>query len=277
MPAAASSAFTLQTIPVLVPSQRRNDRDLIRHEDCVEQVTPQAGHAGDQPKLRDPLRDEQAAVDPGQPDGVDPEVTQPGDQLTVDDPAQHRGGHLERLGIGDTQAAFEPGRDAEPFKPLGDALATAVDEHDRPAARTAATSASTYDCSASCCRRADDDDLDIRSCTPSSITYSCVVAAEGSPVPSPSPRSKQIQFQCVHSRTRGRAVEGGSGRPARRRTPGDRRWRYEATSGRAWRAGWHRLQRHGRQPGCRGRGRAVAASRALHDPPPVGVLAVGRT
>ena len=51
---------------------------------------------------------EQAAVDAGQPDGIDAEVAQAGHELAVDDAAQDRRGDLERLGVGDAQAALEP-------------------------------------------------------------------------------------------------------------------------------------------------------------------------
>ena len=124
-----------------VAGERRDDRHLAADQDRVEQVAPQPGHAGHQPELRDPLGDEQAAVDAGQTDGIDPEVAQPRDQLAVDDAAQDRRGDLEALGVGHAQAALEGGRHAEPFEPLGDPLAAAVDEHDRSAcAPTAATS-----------------------------------------------------------------------------------------------------------------------------------------
>ena len=82
---------------------------------------------------RDPLGDEQAAVDARQADRVDAEVAQAGDELAVDDAAQDRGRDLERLGVGDPQPALELARDAEALEPLGDPLAAAVDEHDRPA------------------------------------------------------------------------------------------------------------------------------------------------
>ena len=46
-----------------VAGERRDDRDLAADEDRVEQVAAQAGHAGHEPELGDPLGDEQAAVD----------------------------------------------------------------------------------------------------------------------------------------------------------------------------------------------------------------------
>ena len=48
--------------------------------------------------MRDPLGDEQAAVDARQADRVDAQVAQPGDELAVDDTAQDRRRDLERLG-----------------------------------------------------------------------------------------------------------------------------------------------------------------------------------
>ena len=93
---------------VRVAGERRDDRHLAADEDRVEQVAAQADDAGDEPELRDALGDEQAAVDPGQPDGIDAEVAQAGHELAVDHAPQDRGGDLERGGIGDAQAALEP-------------------------------------------------------------------------------------------------------------------------------------------------------------------------
>ena len=81
---------------VLVAGERRDDRHLAADEDRVEQVAPQPDDVGDEAELRDALGDEQPAVDAGQADRVDAEVAQPGDELAVDDAAQHRGGDLER-------------------------------------------------------------------------------------------------------------------------------------------------------------------------------------
>ena len=88
----------------------------------------------DEPDVRQPLADEQAAVDARQPDRVAAHVAQRGDELAVDDAAEHGRGDLERRGIGHPQPALEVRRDAEPLEPLGHALAAAVDEHDRPLA-----------------------------------------------------------------------------------------------------------------------------------------------
>ena len=52
IPAAASSALTLQTMPVLVAGERRHDRDLAADEDRVEQVAAQADDMGDEPDAR---------------------------------------------------------------------------------------------------------------------------------------------------------------------------------------------------------------------------------
>ena len=78
--------------------------------------------------MGDPLGDEQAAIDAGQADGIDAEVAQAGHELAVDHAPEDRGGHLERLGVGDAQAALELARDAEALEPLGDALAAAMDQ-----------------------------------------------------------------------------------------------------------------------------------------------------
>ncbi len=64
-------------------------------------------------------------------DGVAARVAQRGDELAVDDAPQDRGRHLERGRVGDAQPVHEAGLDAEALEPLGDALAAAVDEHDR--------------------------------------------------------------------------------------------------------------------------------------------------
>ena len=62
--------------PVRVAGERRDDRHLAADEDRVEQVAAQPDDARDEPELRDPLGDEQAAVDARQPDRVDAEVAQ---------------------------------------------------------------------------------------------------------------------------------------------------------------------------------------------------------
>ena len=120
--------------PRLVAGERRHDRDLAADEDRVEQVAPKPDDVGDEPHARDPLGDEQAAVDAGQPDRIDAEVAQRGDELAVDDAAQDGRGDLERLGVGHAQAALEARRDAEALEPLGDPLAAAVDERRRDGA-----------------------------------------------------------------------------------------------------------------------------------------------
>ena len=81
---------------VRVAGERRHDRHLAADEDRVEQVAPQPDDARDEAELRDALGDEQAAIDTGQPDGIDAEVAQAGHQLAVDHSPEDRGGHLER-------------------------------------------------------------------------------------------------------------------------------------------------------------------------------------
>ena len=68
---------------------------------------------------------------PDEADGVAARVAQRGDELAVDDAPQDRGRHLERRRVRDAQPVLEAGLDAEALEPLGDALAAAVDEHDR--------------------------------------------------------------------------------------------------------------------------------------------------
>ena len=96
MPAATSSALTLQTMPsssrasgattgTWPPTRIASSRSRRSPTTCA--TSPSRGNA---------LGDEQAAVDAGQADRVDAEVAQPGDELAVDDAAQDRGRDLER-------------------------------------------------------------------------------------------------------------------------------------------------------------------------------------
>ena len=128
MPAATSSALTLQTIPsasrasgattgTWPPTRIASSRS--RRSPTTEATSPSCG-------IRSAI--EQAAIDSRQPDGIDPEVAQPGDELRIDHAPEHGGRDFERLGVGDAQAAFELRRDAESLEPLGDALAAAMDE-----------------------------------------------------------------------------------------------------------------------------------------------------
>ncbi len=71
--------------PVLVASERRDDRDLAADEERVEEVAAEADDVGHEAHARHPLGDQQAAVDARQADRVDAEVPQPGDELAVDD------------------------------------------------------------------------------------------------------------------------------------------------------------------------------------------------
>ena len=122
--------------PVRVAGERRDDRDLAADTRTASSRSRRRPVTlATSPSSRDPLGDQQPAVDAGQADRVDAEVAQPGDELAVDDAAQDRGGDLERLGVGHAQAALELRRHAEALEPLGDALAAAVDEHDRPPSR----------------------------------------------------------------------------------------------------------------------------------------------
>ena len=123
----------MQTIAVLVPGERRDDRHLAADEDGIEEVASQPDDVGDEAHGRDPLGDEQAAVDAGQADRVDAEVAQARHELAVDDAPQDGRGDFERPRVGDPQPALERARDAEALEPLGDPAAAAVDEHDRPA------------------------------------------------------------------------------------------------------------------------------------------------
>ena len=70
-PAAASSALTLQTMPVLVAGERRDHRDLPAHEDRVEQVALDPHDVGDEAHPGHALADEQPAVDAREAHRVD--------------------------------------------------------------------------------------------------------------------------------------------------------------------------------------------------------------
>ena len=116
---------------ILVAGEGRDDRHLAADHQLVEQVPAHAGHGGDQPHVREAVADEQPAVHAAEAHGVAARVAQRGDQLAVDDAPQDRGGDLERRRVRDAQPVHEAGLDAEALQPLGDALAAAVDEHDR--------------------------------------------------------------------------------------------------------------------------------------------------
>ena len=119
---------------LLVARERRHDRHLARDEEAVEEVAADPGDGRHEADVREPLADEQPAVHPREPHGVAADVPERGDELAVDDAAEHRGRDLERRGIGDPEAALEAGGHAEALEPLGHPLAAAVHEHDRPLA-----------------------------------------------------------------------------------------------------------------------------------------------
>ena len=66
---------------LLVAGERRHDRHLVGDEQRVEEVAPDADDRRDEPDVRQPLADEQAAVDARQPDRVAADVAQRGDEL----------------------------------------------------------------------------------------------------------------------------------------------------------------------------------------------------
>ena len=132
IPAAASSALTLQTIPSSSrasgattgtwPTRIASSRS--RRSPTTRATSPRSGIRS--ATSRPPST-------PESPTASTPRSRRPGHELAVDDAAQDGRGHLERLGVGDPQAALEPARHAEPLQPFGDPLAAAVDEHDRTA------------------------------------------------------------------------------------------------------------------------------------------------
>ena len=107
MPAAASSALTLQTMPVLVARKRRDDRHLAADEDRVEEVAPEPDDVGDeaQPGTRSAMSSPPST--PDSPTASTPRSRSAGDQLAVDDAAQHGRGDFQRGLVGDAQAALE--------------------------------------------------------------------------------------------------------------------------------------------------------------------------
>ena len=209
--------------PVGVARERRDDRDLAADEDRVEEIATEPDDAGDEAEVRDPLGDEEAAIDPGQPDRVDAEVAQAGHQLAVDDAPQDGRRDLERLGVGDPEAALEPARDAEPLEPLGDPLAAAVDEHDRPAARDGGDLVQHLSLLGD--RRAtqlDDEDLAHVVYSEFSMTYVSVRSQpNASPVPLPSPRSRAMTTSGASIAARAAARSNATGPPCE---PSKTRW-----------------------------------------------------
>ena len=128
IPAATSSALTLQTIPsasrasgattgTWPPTRIASSRS--RRRPTTDATRPSLG-------MRSAIS--RPPSTPDRPDGIDAEVAQAGHELAVDDAAQDRGGHLERLGVRDAEAALERARDAEALEPFGDALAAAMDQ-----------------------------------------------------------------------------------------------------------------------------------------------------
>ena len=69
---------------------------------------PSAGHA---------LGADQAAVDAADADGSRAEPLQRGDQLGVDEAAEHRDRDRQRLVVGDAATVLEPALDAQPVQP----------------------------------------------------------------------------------------------------------------------------------------------------------------
>ena len=109
MPAAASSALTLQTMPSSSRASGATTGTWPATRIASSRSRRRPTTLRDEPEVRDPFCDEEATVDARQPDRVDAQVAQPGDELAVDDAAQDRRRDLERLLVGDAEAAFEPG------------------------------------------------------------------------------------------------------------------------------------------------------------------------
>ena len=131
MPAAASSALTLQTTPSSSRASGATTGTWPADEQRVEQVASDAGDGRHEPHVGKPMADQQPAVHARQPDGVATDVAERGDELAVDDAAQDRRRDLERRRVGDPQPVLEPRLDAEALEPLRHPLAAAVHEHDR--------------------------------------------------------------------------------------------------------------------------------------------------
>ena len=71
-----------------------------------------------------------AVVDAAQPDAPATQLLQQGDQLLVDQAAQHGYYDLQTVGVGHPQAAHELRRDALALHPAGDDVTAAVHHHD---------------------------------------------------------------------------------------------------------------------------------------------------
>src|SRR5919198_3257811 len=201
---------------VLIACERRDDRHLVRGEDRVEQVSPEADDVGDEPDVGQPLGDQQASVDAGQADSVDPQVAQRADELAVDDAPQDRGGNLERRLVGDTEAALEPALDAQAVEPFADASAAAVAEDDGTAAR-----ARGYFLEAvplvlnGCATELHDQYFAHVVYSLFSRTYSSVRSQpNASPVPSPSPRSSRNRTSGASIAIRAAARSNSTGPPS---------------------------------------------------------------
>ena len=130
MPAAASSALTLQTMPCSSRASGATTATWPATSSVIEEVAPEADDVGHEPETGDALGDHEAAVHAGETHCVDATIAQVRHELGVDNSPQNGRGDFQGGLVGDAQTALEPAGDAEPLQPLGDALAAAVDEDD---------------------------------------------------------------------------------------------------------------------------------------------------
>jgi hypothetical protein len=105
--------------PHLIECQRCHDRHPAIDEQRVDERSANIDHGRHQALVRRPFGDQQAAIDPGQPDRIGTASAQGGHERRIDRAAQHRSDDLDRRLVGDAQAILEAGRHAHPCQPLG--------------------------------------------------------------------------------------------------------------------------------------------------------------
>ena len=98
MPAAASSALTLQTMPSASRASGATTGTWPPTRIASSRSRRRSVTLATRPELRDPLGDEQAAIDAAQAHGIDAEVAQARHELAVDDAAQDGRRDLEATG-----------------------------------------------------------------------------------------------------------------------------------------------------------------------------------
>ncbi len=153
---------------------------------------------------------------PDSPTASTPRSRRAATSSRVDDAAQDRRRDLECLGVGDTEAALEAGRDAEPFQPFGDPLAAAVDDDDgAPAGDDRHLGEHLLLVGERRPAELEDEDLAHVVYSAFSITY-CSVRShpKASPLPAPRPRSSRTRISGASIEARTAARSSATGPPA---------------------------------------------------------------